>query len=124
MLAGTSVGRPYDSRRNAGVCSFFVVLRTRELFGCRHAEFRALGDAVGPTLHHAFVAAVEANAFFAISVVITEQRALPAAERVPGHGHRNRHVDADHADLDAAGKRAGDAAVAGETGHAVAEFMG
>src|SRR3546814_16530618 len=72
---------------------------------------------------HAFVAAVEAQTFFAVGMVIAKQRALPAAKGMPGHGHRNRHVDADHTDLDAAGKRPGNAAVTGEVGQAVAECV-
>ena len=56
--------------------------------------------------------------------MVAEQRPLPAAERMPGHGHRDRHVDADHADLDLASERACHAAVGREAGHAVAEFMG
>jgi hypothetical protein len=32
-------------------------------------------------------------------VHVAEQRALPAAEAVPRHRHRDRHVDAHHADL-------------------------
>ena len=30
----------------------------------------------------------------------SEQRALPSTEAVECHGHRNRHVNTDHADLD------------------------
>jgi hypothetical protein len=33
--------------------------------------------------------------------MVAEQRGLPATEGMEGHGHRDRHVDADHADLDA-----------------------
>ena len=54
---------------------------------------------------------------------VAEQRALPAAKAVPGHRYGNRHVDADHADLDAAGKFARHVAVAGVAGHAIAEFV-
>src|SRR2546429_4750888 len=43
-------------------------------------------------------------------------RSLPAAEAVPGHGNGNRHVDADHADLDAAAELARHIAVACEAG--------
>src|SRR3569833_875108 len=48
----------------------------------------------------------------------TENRALPAAEGVIGHRHRDRHIDADHADVHAGGKVAGGAAVLGEDGDA------
>jgi len=36
----------------------------------------------------------------AVHMQVAEQRLLPAAERIEGHRHGNRHVDADHADLD------------------------
>jgi hypothetical protein len=35
-----------------------------------------------------------------VLVEIAEARALPAAEGVIGERHRDRHVDADHADID------------------------
>src|SRR5690606_13460726 len=76
-----------------------------------HGELGALGDAVGPALHDALVARIETHAFFAVGVVVAEQRTLPAAERVPCHGHRNGHVDADHAHLDLPGKCPRNAAV-------------
>jgi hypothetical protein len=80
-------------------------------------------NALGPALHHALLLGVEAHAFFAVGVHVAEQALLPAAEAVPGHRHRDRHVDADHAHLHAAGELARDAAVAGEAGHAVAELV-
>ncbi len=43
---------------------------------------------------------------------------------MPGHGHRDRHVDADHADLDAASECTRHAAIAGEARHAIAELVG
>ena len=52
-----------------------------------------------------------------------EQALPPGAETVPGHRHRNRHVDADHAHLHARRKLARHAAVAVEAGHAVAELV-
>ena len=42
---------------------------------------------------------------------------------VPGHGHRNRHIDAHHAHLHAAAEFARHVAVAGEAGYAVAELV-
>src|SRR3546814_15400284 len=52
-----------------------------------------------------------------------EQRTLPAAERRPGHRYRNRHVDADHADLHAAREFARHLAVAREARHAIPELV-
>ena len=54
---------------------------------------------------------------------VAEQAALPAAERVVGHGHRQRHVHAHHADLDVVGEIAGRLAVAREDAGAVAIFV-
>jgi len=54
---------------------------------------------------------------------VAEQALLPAAEAVPGHRHGDGHVDAHHAGLHAARELARDVAVAGEAGHAVAEFV-
>ena len=56
-------------------------------------------------------------------VMVAEQRPLPAAEGMEGHGHGDRHVDADHADLAAGGEVAGRIAVAGEDGGAVAVLV-
>jgi len=88
-----------------------------------HHKLSALADALGPALHDAFLLGIEAYAFFAVGVHVAEQALLPAAKAVPGHGHRNRHVDAHHADLDAAAELARHIAVAGEAGNAVAKFM-
>ena len=50
-------------------------------------------------------------------------RLLPAAEAWKAIGHRDRHVDADHADLDAVREFACRVAVAGEDRDAVAIFV-
>ena len=42
---------------------------------------------------------------------------------MPGHGHRNGHVDAHHAHLDASRKLAGHTTVAGEAGHPIAKLV-
>ena len=52
-----------------------------------------------------------------------EQRALPAAKAVKGHGHRDRHVDADHTDLNALAVLASGGAVTGEDGGTIAVFV-
>ena len=90
---------------------------------CWHLEFGAGLDAGGPAGGYGLLLRVEAHAFHAVGVVIAEEGALPAAEAVEGHGYGNRHVDADHADIDLVGKAAGGVAVAGEDGRAVAEFV-
>src|SRR5690606_33707018 len=93
------------------------------LLGRGHDEFCALGNAVGPALHDALLTGVEAHAFFAVGVAIAKEAGLPAAEAMPGHGHGNRHVHADHADLDAATEFTGDAAVAREQADTVGVLM-
>ncbi len=66
---------------------------------------------------------VEADTLGTMHVVVAEQRGLPAAEAVERHRHRDRHVDADHADLDLVRELARRVAVAGEDGGAVAVFV-
>src|ERR1017187_9416179 len=64
-----------------------------------HAGRRpALGDGLAP--------GVEAHGIGSVGAQIAEERALPSAEAMIGHGHGHgqRHVDADHADLDVAPK--------------------
>ncbi len=59
----------------------------------------------------------------AVLVEVTEGGGLPAAEGMIGQRHRDRHVDADHADIDARGEVAGGVAVTGVDGNAVAIFV-
>ncbi len=58
-----------------------------------------------------------------VLVEVAEARRLPAAESVVGDRHRDRHVDADHADLHPGGKVARSVAVAGEYRDAVAHLV-
>src|SRR6478752_9372048 len=89
------------------------------LAGRRHHELGALADALRPALHDGLLLGVEAHAFLAVGMHVAEQALLPAAEAMPGHRHRDRHVDAHHADLDAPAELARHVAVAREAGHAV-----
>ena len=57
-------------------------------------------------------------------VEIAEMGALPAAKSVIGERHGDRHIDADHADIDARGEIAGRVAIAGKESNAIAVFMG
>src|SRR6476661_5250920 len=56
----------------------------------------------GPPGGDYLAAGVEGDAFGAVDVRVAEERSLPAAEGVVGHGHGQRHIDADHAHCDAA----------------------
>jgi hypothetical protein len=85
----------------------------------REAEVDAAEARIGPARGDDLGARVEAHAVGAVDVQVAEQRRLPAAERVVRHRHRDRHVDADHADLDLVLELAGGAAVVGEQRHAV-----
>src|SRR5208282_5334532 len=89
----------------------------------RKREARPILDARRPAGGHGLGAGVEADRIRPMLVEIAEPRALPAAESVIGDRHRDRHVDADHADLDLAGEVARRVAVAGEDRDAVAVFM-
>src|SRR3990167_1587296 len=55
-----------------------------------------------------------------ILVGVTESRTLPPAEAVIGDGHRDRHVDADHAHVDARCEFARGMAITGEDRDAIA----
>src|SRR3546814_1818874 len=59
-------------------------------------------------------------AVWAVLIQVSEARGLPPAKGVIGEWHRDRHVHADHADVDAIAEVAGSVAVAGEDGGAVA----
>src|SRR3984893_13768972 len=89
----------------------------------RHHVFGAGADAGGPARGHRLEARVEAHTFGAVHRHVAEQGTLPAAKAVERHRHRDRHVDADHADLDAVRKFARGVAVAGEDRDAVAVFV-
>src|SRR5690348_4300557 len=75
----------------------------------------------GPAAGDRLAAGVEADALGAVDVVVAEDRILPAAEGVEGHRHRDRHVDADHPDLDLALEAARLVAGAGEDRRSVGE---
>src|SRR3569833_1999324 len=82
-----------------------------------------LQRAFRPAGGHGLGLGPEAQTFHAVLVDVAEGRALPAAEGVIGHRHRDRHIDPDHADVDAGGEVARRAAVLGEDGHAVAVLV-
>ncbi|OEI69327.1 hypothetical protein Cus16_1169 [Curtobacterium sp. ER1/6] len=66
----------------------------------------------------------EAHAVRAVRLVVAEQRVPPATERVVRDRHRDRDVDADHADLHVPLEPAGGTAVVREDRRAVAEGAG
>src|SRR5690554_6741683 len=113
---------PFARGTRAPTGQFHASLR-KTLFMRRHGELGAAADGVGPALHDRLLLGIEAHPLLAVGVGVAEQRALPAAEAVPGHGHWDRHVDAHHAHLDAAAELTGHAAALGEAAHAVAEFV-
>src|SRR5271170_4372906 len=89
----------------------------------RDRELRPVLDAGWPAGSHRLGAGVEADRIGPVLVEIAEAGALPAAERIVGDRHGNRHVDADHADLDLAGEIARGVTVTGEDRDAVAVFV-
>src|SRR3546814_6994541 len=62
---------------------------------------RSVAAAVGPACGDRLDLGPEFDAFHAVLVGVAEGRAFPAAERMIGDRHRDRDVDADHADVDA-----------------------
>src|SRR6267154_3815948 len=86
----------------------------------RYRELRAFLDAGRPARGDGLGLGVEADRIRTMLVEIAEAGLLPAAERIIGDRHRDRHVDADHADIDAGSKIARGIAVAGEDRNPVA----
>src|SRR6266702_7494465 len=80
----------------------------------RNRELRALLDAGRPARGDGLGLGVEADRIRAVLVEIAEAGLLPAAEGVIGDRHRDRHIEADHADIDLGRKIARGVAVAGE----------
>src|SRR5215207_11037840 len=76
---------------------------------------------LGPTRGHDLGARVEVHRLGAVDVRVAEERVLPAAERVGADRHGDRHVDADHPDLDVELEPASRSTVAREDRHAVRE---
>src|SRR5690349_7440278 len=66
----------------------------------RDRELRAVLDTGRPARGDRLGLGIEAYRVRSVLIEIAEARALPAAERVVSDRHRNRHVDADHADID------------------------
>src|SRR5258708_7577247 len=89
----------------------------------RDRELRAFLDAGRPARGDGLGLGVEADRIRAVLVEIAEARLLPAAEGVIRNRNRNRHVDADHADIDLGGEIARGVAVAGEDRNAGAVVM-
>src|SRR6201999_3432854 len=86
----------------------------------RDRELRALLDAGRPARGHRLGLGVEADRIRTMLVEVAETRLLPAAEGVIGNRHRDRHVDANHADIDLGGEIARGVAVAGKDRNAIA----
>src|SRR5690348_9810907 len=66
---------------------------------------------IGPARRDDLGTRVEVDALGTVHVDVAEQRGLPAPERVVRDGHRDRHVDADHAHLDVELELPGGAAI-------------
>src|SRR5207244_1806826 len=64
------------------------------------AQIDLRGPRVGPARGHDLRSRVELDPFGSVHVKVAEQAGLPAPEAVVRDGHRDRHVDADHAGVD------------------------
>src|SRR5882672_9144408 len=104
------------SGRVGGLTTFFLPHRG-------HDESGARAGAARPAGRHRFEAGEEAYAFGPVHVVIAEERSLPAAEAMEGHGHGDGNVDAHHADLNALGELVGRVAARGKNGAPVSIAM-
>src|ERR1700691_2385698 len=89
----------------------------------RNRELRAFLDAGRPTRRHGLGLGIEADRIRSVLIEIAKAGLLPATEGVIGDRHRDRHVDADHADIDLGGEIAGGVAVAGKDRNAIAVIV-
>src|SRR5690606_1291210 len=110
--AGVQVAVPRTVHSAAPV---LVVLREAEVDA-------AVGCGVEPPAGDRLLAGEEVEAVDAVSLGVAEQRCLPTTEGVVGDGNRDRHVDADHADLDLVLEAASRASVVREDGGAIAKL--
>src|SRR5205085_7300559 len=83
----------------------------------------AVAPAVRPALGDDLVLGPEAEALHPVLANVAKSRALPAAEAVVADRHRDRHVHADHPDIDSRREFAGSVSVAGEDSDAVAVLV-
>src|SRR5215216_1489659 len=90
----------------------------------REAEIDLARVRVRPARRDDLGPGVEVDALGPVHVGVAEQARLPAAEAVVADGDRDRHVDADHPDVDVPLELARRAAVAGEDRRAVAIRVG
>src|SRR6185369_16851956 len=97
--------------------------RARSAEGRDDERAFAVRFAIGPALRDDLGLGPEAHAFLAVLADVAEARALPPAEAVVADRHGDRHVDADHPDIDARREFARGMAVAGEDGDPVAIFV-
>src|SRR5689334_3025414 len=88
-----------------------------------HGKLGGRACTLWPALRDRLEASIEAKPLGAIDMMVAEDGVAPAPETVEGHGHRDRHVDPDHAHLDLRGKTAGDGTAAGEHRSAVRKLM-
>src|SRR5882724_11476600 len=94
--------------------SFMIAYYSANSIHRRNREFRAFLDAGGPARGYRLGLGVEADRIRPMLVEIAKAGFLPAAKSVIGDRHRDRHVDADHADIHLGREIARRVAVTGE----------
>ena len=82
-----------------------------------------MGGPLRPSLGDRLAPGVIAHTVRAVGMQVAEQGTFPAAEAVVSHRHRQRDVDADHADFYFVAKQPRGLAIAGEDAGAVAVFV-
>src|SRR6266446_3458526 len=83
-------------------CALPIWLRQQYRFSseCGHMEAGRRRVLVRPARGHDLRAGIELHRLGAVHMQVAEERVLPAAKGEVRHWHRDRHIDADHADLD------------------------
>src|SRR6476646_4445106 len=88
-----------------------------------HDKLSAGAERARPPAGDGFEPGIKANSFGSMHVMISKNGSFPAPERMKGHWHRNRYVDAHHADFHLFDKRPGCRAIARINRRPISVFM-
>src|SRR6516165_680722 len=100
-ISQTAASRMSESASGTALKPSRAIASIAALIHRRDVEVRILAHALGPASGHRLQPREEAHPVRAMLVRVAESGALPTAEAVIGERHGYRHIDADHADIDA-----------------------